>query len=265
MRRYWSHVEDKLPKFAVILAISFPLIQWGFESIRASKLIVRSPYGLSEISLILLTSLLMVIHSKITEINVEKSTGDETKIIMNRNESDYYEIWREVRSFRDVSIEAVGHSFNTLWFNFIKKFLQEVISNTSAFDAVSVKLVSTVKERGAFDDILAFYGLLDSRSAERITIELIRVPPFMLFFTGLCVNKGALWLSIREPHRVVKPNEHVREWRRETSQSAEKIVNWYLGIVTFLESKSIEKQVLARGKTTVVENRRHESIPGMAV
>jgi hypothetical protein len=60
----------------------------------------------------------------------------------------------------------------------------------------------------------------------------------MLFFTGLCVNKSALWLSIREPHTVSKANEHVREWRRSCGGTAEKMVNWFVGVSEYLETKS---------------------------
>src|SRR2546421_5151405 len=125
MHRYWLKLEGRIPRLAVIVVVGYPLLEWIIRSLKTGQILHENPYGLPEASLILITSLLMIIHSKVSEVNAAANPGDETKIIMNRNESDYYEIWTEVRSFRDVSIEALGHTFNTLWFNFIKKFLQE--------------------------------------------------------------------------------------------------------------------------------------------
>jgi hypothetical protein len=156
---------------------------------------------------------------------------------MNRNQSDYYEIWEEVRAYRDVRIDAVGHSFNTLWFNFIKKFLYEVISNEKHFDSVYIRLSSSKANPTSYNDIREFYASLDLSIARKIVISLHTMESDSLFFTGLCVNNNALWLSIREPHSVTKTNEHVREWRRSRGGTAEKMVNWYIGVADYLANK----------------------------
>lgn len=96
----------------------------------------------------------------------------------------------------------------------------------------------------AFEDITAFYKTLEAKLTKKLRIDLVYASTTPSFFTGLCVNKSALWLSIREPHRTNKANEHVREWRRGSSSSAEKMINWYIGIVEYLDSKAPNRKVL---------------------
>jgi hypothetical protein len=215
-----------------------PIIMWLGDSFKADHIVKKNPYSLSDIHLALIIGLLTIIYESIRDRAETAGVGDESKIIMNRNQSDYYEIWEEVRAYRDVEIDAVGHSFNTLWFNFIKKFLYEVISNEKHFDSVSIRLVSSKPNPGSYTDIREFYASLDMQVARKITISLSCVPSDTLFFTGLCVNKSALWLSIREPHTVSKINEHVREWRRNDGGTAEKMVNWFVGIADYLSKRA---------------------------
>lgn len=230
-------LERLLGPAALCVVVFAPFIGWIIDSLKASKLILENPYSLADFHLVLIIGLLTVIYETLQKRSDGEAVGDESKIIMNRNQSDYYEIWEEVRKYRDVEIDAVGHSFNTLWFNFIKKFLYEVISNEKHFDSVSIRLVSTKLNPGSYTDIREFYASLDMQVARKITISLNIVPSDTLFFTGLCVNKSALWLSIREPHTVSKTNEHVREWRRSQGGTAEKMVNWFVGIAEHLARK----------------------------
>lgn len=219
------------------LVVFLPLLTWAISSVKAAQLVPRNPYTLNDLYIGLVISLLIVIYEAVQDRGVGPAKGDESKIIMNRNQSDYYEIWEEVRAYRDVEIDAVGHSFNTLWFNFIKKFLYEVVNNEKHFDSVTIRLVSTKEKPGSYADIREFYSSLDLQIARKITISLNCVPSDTFFFTGLCVNKRALWLSIREPHTMSKVNEHVREWRRSQGGTAEKMVNWFDGIADYLVAK----------------------------
>ena len=235
-------MSPRLPRLIGPIALTFvilsPAITWMAESLREDKFVSQNPYSIGDIHLAFIISLLIII---IEMLNLRQSTariGDESKIILNRNETDYYEIWEEVRAHRDIKILAVGHSFNTLWFNFIKKFLNEVVSNERHWTSVEVRLISSHRDPGSYHDIRRFHGALEMHLARKITFHLSSVPSEHMFFTGLCVNNSALWLSIREPHRTVKLNEHVREWRRSAGGSAEKMVNWYIGVAEYLESLS---------------------------
>lgn len=230
-------LERLVGPIGLLVVLFSPIVQWVSDSLKADRLIRQSPFSLSDVQLVLILSMLIVIYESINSRTEQSEVGDESKIIMNRNQSDYYEIWEEVRGYRDVEIDAVGHSFNTLWFNFIKKFLYEVISNEKHFDSVTIRLVATKSHPASYTDIREFYLSLDLSVARKITIHLVTVPSDTLFFTGLCVNKSALWLSIREPHSVTKANEHVREWRRSHGGTAEKMVNWYVGVADFLAGK----------------------------
>jgi hypothetical protein len=220
----------------ITIVVLQPLIDWGVQSIQQARLIARNPYAINDLYLVLVLVMLIVIHEAI-QSRAGIGAGDESKIIMNRNQSDYYEIWEEVRAYRDVQIDAVGHSFNTLWFNFIKKFLYEVLANEKQFESVTIRLVSTRSNPTSYADIRDFYARLDDAMKRRITIILCSVPSDTFFFTGLCVNKRALWLSIREPHTMPKVNEHVREWRRSQGGSAEKMVNWFDSIADYLAGR----------------------------
>lgn len=215
-----------------------PLVGWVVDSLKANAFLFRSPYSVNDVYLILIFAMLALIYETVYEGQQVTAIGDESKIIPNRNQSDYYEIWEEVRGFRDVELDALGHSFNTLWFNFIKKFLYEVVSNERHFNSVVIRLISTRPNPASFADIREYYESLDLGIASKIRVELYCVPSETLFFTGCCINKSALWISIREPHTVGKGNEHVREWRRSRGGTAEKMVNWFVGIMEFLARKA---------------------------
>lgn len=228
-----AKLERLLGPIALGLVILTPAIQWIIDSLKTSKL-PGNPYSANDAQMALVLAMLALIFEGVTRNPGDGSEGDESKIISNRNQSDYYEIWEEVRGFRNVDILAVGHSFNTLWFNFIKKYLYELASNEKHFDSVVITLIATGRDPGSFADIRSFYAKLELSLARKITINLHSHESDTLFFTGLCVNKSALWLSIREPFSVGKSNEHVREWRRSSGGTAEKMVNWYLGVAAFL-------------------------------
>lgn len=238
-------IESRIPGLAFVIVALYPLLNWIVDSISAHQILKQNPYGLAEFNMLLLSAILLVIYKRVDRENSD-SAGDESKIIMNRNESDYYEIWQEVRSYREITIEALGHSFNTLWYNFIKKFLYEFMAHEEQFDSISIHLISTVENPSSFDDMIRFYKTLDAKLAKKLTIVLARTSAPPSYFTGLCVNRRALWLSIREPHKTSKVNEHVREWRRGSSPSAEKMVNWYIGIVEHLETGAKSRVILNR-------------------
>ncbi len=229
-------LERLVGPIALAIVVFEPVVDWLVSSLQHGRL-ANNPYSIDDVHLILIFALLVLIYEAITKQHEDDEVGDESKIIMNRNQSDYYEIWEEVRRFRAIEIDAVGHSFNTLWFNFLKKFLYEFIGNEKHFDSIYIRLVATKSEPASYRDIRDFYRSLDMQAARKVVISLNTVPSDMLFFTGLCVNKSALWLSIREPYSVVKVNEHVREWRRSDGGTAEKMVNWYVGLADYLSSK----------------------------
>lgn len=232
-------IERWIPRLALIIVIIAPLINWLIEFIQSKSEKIIYPYTESDFNLILIFSILNLIY----EQNITKSDniGDESNILLNRNQSDYYEIWEVCKKTRTVSIDAYGHSFKTLWFNFIRKFLNDVIINSNHYDKIEISLVSTKKGNNCFSDVVEFYNLLVPEVAKKIKIKLVEVDE-MSFFTGICINRDYLWLSIREPHRTNKTNEHVREWRRKNNDTSAKMLEWFLGIIDyyFREQQSVD-------------------------
>lgn len=223
-------IENWLPRMSLIIVTVAPLIDWAIECIRSKSQKITNPYSALDFHLILIFSVLNLIYEQI--IDKRKSIGDESNILLNRNQSDYYEIWEVCKKDRTVSIDAYGHSFKTLWFNFIRKFLNDVIINNSHYDNIDIRLVSTKKNNNCFSDVKDFYNSLASEVSKKIKIRLVEVDE-LSFFTGICVNRNYLWLSIREPHRTIKINEHVREWRRKNNDTSVKMLEWFLGIMDY--------------------------------
>lgn len=237
--RIRSIIENWIPRLALIIVIVAPLIDWliGFIQSKYEKL--ESPYTQWDFNLILIFSILNLIYEQ--NITKKQNIGDESNILLNRNQSDYYEIWEVCKKTRIVSIDAYGHSFKTLWFNFVRKFLNDVIININHYDKIEINLVSTKEGNNCFSDIIEFYESLVPEVAKKIKIKLVEVNEIS-FFTGICVNRDYLWLSIREPYRTNKTNEHVREWRRKNNDTSVKMLEWFLGVIDyyFMTQKSVE-------------------------
>lgn len=229
------YIEKWLPRIALILVVFAPVFELGLEFLKTKALEIKNPYSSSDFYLILIFSVLELINEQI--ISEREVTGDESNILLNRNQSDYYEIWEVCKKTRIVSIDAYGHSFKTLWFNFIRKFLNEAIINSNHYDKIKIRLVSTKKGFNCFNDIKEFYNNFTPELAKKIEIELAEVNE-MAFFTGICVNRDCLWLSIREPHTTNKINEHVREWRRKRNDTSAKMLDWFLGIMDYYLKKN---------------------------
>ena len=227
-------IEKWIPRMALIIVIISPLIGWITDFIQSKSERITIPYTEGEFNLILIFSVLDLIYEQI--INKREVIGDESNILLNRNQSDYYEIWEVCKKTRTVSIDAYGHSFKTLWFNFIRKFLNDVIINSNHYDKIEIRLVSTRKGNNCFFDVVEFYNSLTPEVAKKVKIKLIEVDE-LSFFTGICVNRDYLWLSIREPHRTNKINEHVREWRRKNNDTSAKMLEWFLGIMDYYFTK----------------------------
>lgn len=227
-------IEKWIPRMALIIVIISPLIGWIIDFIQSKSERITIPYTEGEFNLILIFSVLDLIYEQI--INKREVIGDESNILLNRNQSDYYEIWEVCKKTRTVSIDAYGHSFKTLWFNFIRKFLNDVIINSNHYDKIEIRLVSTRKGNNCFFDVVEFYNSLTPEVAKKVKIKLIEVDE-LSFFTGICVNRDYLWLSIREPHRTNKINEHVREWRRKNNDTSAKMLEWFLGIMDYYFTK----------------------------
>ena len=227
-------IEKWIPRMALIIVIISPLIGWIIDFIQSKSERITIPYTEGEFNLILIFSVLDLIYEQI--INKREVIGDESNILLNRNQSDYYEIWEVCKKTRTVSIDAYGHSFKTLWFNFIRKFLNDVIINSNHYDKIEIRLVSTRKGNNCFFDVVEFYNSLTPEVAKKVKIKLIEVDE-LSFFTGICVNRDYLWLSIREPHRANKINEHVREWRRKNNDTSAKMLEWFLGIMDYYFTK----------------------------
>lgn len=230
MNKIKDKLEKWLPKISLILVILYPVIKWLYESISNMKIIYSNPYTIDNINIALIFGILNLIYRKLLE--GKKDGGDESKILQNRNQSDYYEIWEACQKQRNISIDAFGHTFKTLWFNFIQKFLNEVIKNYNHYDTIKITLVSTNSSKNCFPDIIDFFDSLDPNVAKKITINLLSADQIS-FFTGICVNEDTLWLSIREPHSREKANEHVREWKRKDSETSKKMIDWFLGIIKY--------------------------------
>lgn len=238
--RIKSVIEKWTPRVALIIVIVAPLIDWGLSFIQAKSEEVTNPYTVWDFHLILIFSVLDLIYEQI--IAKRETIGDESNILLNRNQSDYYEIWEVCKKTRTVSIDAYGHSFKTLWFNFIRKFLNDVIINSNHYDQIKIRLVSTKKGNNCFADITEFYSTLAPEVARKIKIKLVEVDE-LSFFTGICVNRDYLWLSIREPHRTNKINEHVREWKRKNNDTSAKMLEWFLGIMDYHFDKHQSKDL----------------------
>lgn len=217
-----------------MIVIIYPLIDWGISFLQTKGKVIKNPYTAWDFHLILIFSILNLIYEQVVEKKEIK--GDESNILLNRNQSDYYEIWEVCKKVRTVSIDAYGHSFKTLWFNFIQKFLNDVIINSEYYDLIEIRLISTKKGNNCFSDIEKFYTLLTPEMHDKIKIELVEVDEIS-FFTGICVNKDYLWLSIREPHKTTKVNEHVREWKRRNNETSVKMLDWFLGIMDYYFTK----------------------------
>lgn len=237
MKKVIKVAERWLPRVALLLVILEPILSWLVSAFQSSEFVLKNPYTTWDVHLVLIFCILNVIYSEM--IREKTVIGDESNILLNRNQSDYYEIWEACKKNRTVSIEAYGHSFKTLWFNFIQKFLNEVVINSNHYDKVSVILVSTRRGKNCFSDISSFYNGLAPELAKKIDIKLVEVDE-MTFFTGICVNSDYLWLSIREPHRANKSNEHVREWTRKNNDTSAKMLDWFLGIIRYyLDKESV--------------------------
>lgn len=233
-RNFMKNIEHIIPRIALIVVILEPILSWIFVMIQNNEFVLKNPYTAWDFHLVLIFCILNVIYSQMLSEKAE--SGDESNILLNRNQSDYYEIWEACKKNRTVTIEAYGHSFKTLWFNFIRKFLNEVVINSNHYDNVNVILVSTKKGNNCFPDISSFYNGLAPENAKKITIKLTEVDT-MAFFTGICVNRDYLWLSIREPHSAIKSNEHVREWTRKNNDTSAKMLDWFLGIIQYYTDK----------------------------
>lgn len=251
MRKFVDLLIKWGPELCVSILIFEPLFDPLIDFLQDGSLPEKFPYQFSDIQFVLVTLMLYSIYQILKEKQKESYPGDQSKIIMNRNETDYYEIWAEIKHYQSVKIEAVGHSFNTLWFNFLKKVVNEAIEPRSIYDNIEITLVSTGDASTSFGDIRKLYESLDDASAKKVKFNLVTQPSDTMFFTGLSVNRNALWLSLREPHKVIKSNEHVREWRRTHSSSAAQVLNWYSGIVDHLEATSSSVEVLSSGSKTL--------------
>lgn len=227
-------IEKWIPRLALLIVTVAPLIEWVFGFFQSKSQKITNPYSAWDFHLILIFCVLNLIYEQI--ITKREIIGDESNILLNRNQSDYYEIWEVCKKTRTVSIDAYGHSFKTLWFNFIRKFLNDVIINSNHYDKIEIRLVSTKKGNNCFSDITEFYNSLVPEVAKKIKIRLVEVDE-LSFFTGICVNRDYLWLSIREPHRINKINEHVREWRRKNNDTSAKMLEWFLGIMDYYLAK----------------------------
>lgn len=225
-----KNIECLIPKISLIIVTLEPILSWMISAIESGEFVLKNPYTTWDFNLVLIFCSLNIIYSKI--LSEKSETGDESNILLNRNQSDYYEIWEACKKNRTVTIEAYGHSFKTLWFNFIRKFLNEVLINSNHYDNVKIVLVSTRKGNNCFSDIESFYKGLSPEIARKVTVEMVEVDQ-MSFFTGICVNQDYLWLSIREPHSAIKTNEHVREWMRENNETSAKMLDWFLGIIQY--------------------------------
>ena len=235
-----SIIEKWIPPIALIIVILAPLIDWIISFIQSKSTEITNPYTMWDFHLILIFSVLNLIYDQI--VSKRESSGDESNILLNRNQSDYYEIWEVCKKTRNVSIDAYGHSFKTLWFNFIRKFLNEVVINSNHYDKIEIRLISTKKDNNCFSDIISFYNSLTPDVAKKIEIKLVEIEEIS-FFTGICINKDCLWLSIREPHRMDKINEHVREWKRKNNDTSAKMLEWFLGIMDYYFSKQTSVQL----------------------
>lgn len=225
-----DYIKKVLPRISLIIVCLAPVIDWIINFFQSKNRVLSNPYSSTDFNLILLIALLNLIHDKLNA--KEENRGDESNILLNRNQSDYYEIWEVCKKNRKVTIEAYGHTFKTLWYNFIKKFLNDAIINNNYCDYINIRLVFTRKEKNCYDDIIDFYDLLDNSAASKLRIELVENDE-VTFFTGICINREYLWLSIREPFKVNKTNEHVREWRKNNNITSKKIINWFIGIIDY--------------------------------
>lgn len=231
MNNIKNRIENWIPKIALTIVTIQPLIDWGINYINFGTCEIKNIYTLWDTHIIFIFCILNLIYDK---LNVQKTkyVGDESNILLNRNQSDYYEIWDVCKKNRSVTIEAYGHSFKTLWHNFIKKFLNDAIINPNNYDHIKIRLISTQKNDNCFSDIASFYNTLSPNISQKIKIDFTEVNEIS-FFTGICVNKEYLWLSIREPYSINKINEHVREWQRKNNITSEKMIEWFLGIIEY--------------------------------
>lgn len=228
-------IEKFIPKLSLIIITIEPFIDWLINCIKTGKYNITDIYTMWDIHLVFIFYILNLIYDSILNHSKEQY-GDESNILLNRNQSDYYEIWEACKGNRNIKIDAYGHSFKTLWYNFIKKFLNESIININNFDQIQIKLISTQKNNNCFEDIIDFYNTLPPNISSKIKIFLTEVDE-LTFFTGICVNNDYLWLSIREPHSTNKTNEHVREWKRKNNVTSVKIIDWFLGIIKYYFDK----------------------------
>ena len=116
-----DYIKKVLPRISLIIVCLAPVIDWIINFFQSKNRVLSNPYSSTDFNLILLIALLNLIHDKLNA--KEENRGDESNILLNRNQSDYYEIWEVCKKNREVTIEAYGHTFKTLWYNFIKKFL----------------------------------------------------------------------------------------------------------------------------------------------
>lgn len=227
IKEYFNKWISRIALGIVVLA---PIIEWVIQRIKTKPEGLTNPYTMGDFHLILIFSVLNLIYEQIS--TKKEVVGDESNILLNRNQSDYYEIWEVCKKSRQVAIDAYGHSFKTLWFNFVRKFLNEVIINSNHYDMVTIRLVSTKKGNNCFEDIKDFYNSLTPEVAKKVGIDLVEIDQ-MSFFTAISVNHDYLWMSIREPHRTSKMNEHVREWKRKNNETSAKMLEWFSGIMDY--------------------------------
>lgn len=231
MRKRQAFFVNIMVNLPIVIVLLAPIVKWLVECIQQDKLLWAQPYSLNDIHLAFIFSLLSLIYYEVRR--KQTSGGDESRIIPNRNRGDYDSIREACLSGRSVRIEALGHSFNTLWFNFIKRFVYEVIRQPDKVQHVEITLISTRKGKNCFPDVKTFHGGLEESLKSRVSFNLVEIDR-ETFFTGVCVNREILWFSLREPFSSTRANEHVREWARWNNETSMKMVDWFTGIVDYL-------------------------------
>ena len=83
------YIEKWLPRIALILVVFAPVFELGLEFLKTKALEIKNPYSSSDFYLILIFSVLELINEQI--ISEREVTGDESNILLNRNQSDYYD------------------------------------------------------------------------------------------------------------------------------------------------------------------------------
>lgn len=84
-------VENWMPRMSLIIVTVAPLIDWVIAGIQSNSKKITNPYSAWDFHLILIFSVLNLMYEQI--IDKRENVGDESNILLNRNQSDYYEIW----------------------------------------------------------------------------------------------------------------------------------------------------------------------------